>query len=128
MLASDVTVAISVSDVYGRPMEALGAHLGRRQQFTEFRVIKRDEENVTFLGLNGQIIKHQANDPLRRHGGPRLVVTTRPGKKFEYVDAGVDAIPAFGQPYLTNDGTLAFGTEGMTEKFPIMSMTVQEVA
>jgi hypothetical protein len=110
---------ITVSDVYGRPLESLSTRLGRRQQFTDFRVIGMTEPGITFLTLDGEIKTH---DPAStyRFGGPRLIVGTVPRRAFTFTETGDVRVPSPGEWYMDENGMTVQARPGAVYASPYM--------
>jgi hypothetical protein len=113
------TATVTVAQAYGRTMSQLSTQLKRNQQFVDFTI---PQGNVKFLAKDGTIKQHK---PASNYvfGGPRLIVSERTVSRVTFTPTGVIAVPANGQPYLTDEGGIAYGTRGMTDEYPIMSMS-----
>lgn len=119
------TLQVSVADIYGRPVESLGTQLGRRQQFSDFRMVRGREQ---FLKLDGTVTTHDP-DSTYRFGGPRLIVAERSIRRYTFTETGREAIPTAGQWYMNDDGVIAQAQPGATYAQPyiIMERTEAEV-
>jgi hypothetical protein len=77
---------------------------------------------VKFLAKDGTIKTHSPSSNYV-FGGPRLIVGERTVGRVTFTPTGRVAVPTNGQPYLNDDGGISYGTRGMTDEYPIMTMT-----
>src|SRR5579871_989027 len=106
------TATVTVAQAYGRTMSQLSTQLKRGQQFVDFTI---PTGNVTFLAKDGTVKKH---DPKSNYkfGGPRLIIAERKQQAVTFVPIGY-GVPQFGQPYMSENNTIEYGTTRMTEEY-----------
>lgn len=119
------SVPVTVAQVYGRSMSQLSTQLGRRQQFSDFALVGNTA--VTFLALDGTVKRHNPSSA-HKFGGPRLIITERVQQRVVFNPTGQVARPTFGQPYLNDDGGISYGTRGMTDSYPTMTMSTENAS